>query len=344
MLENCAILDEKILFSNGAILKGRKPAKLSTFKTFYPKTVEIRNKIRKSEESPQVEPKQEIATTKPVENVVQAPNKEVKNENQQSQSVQKQESNVIQFPSKEVLEKKSKDLNVVFYNDVLATIIHLDSYRRLRVASLVYKILLHTKKVVALTPEPINSLNGNIQQIPNKENNIVQSPKKEEPKKETFDFSQVSNIDLTNVVQSEVNSSKAVVDNEVKLDEFLNKNIIHSESQSTVETSFVDNKIMNEINSLLKENSNTEDSIATQKEILANLRKRIEQNKALCEAKRQELEEENMALTQELNGLLAEVNQLSDIANQQEAFLGIDNKVVQFPNTPEEESKQMVAK
>ena len=301
-----------------------------------------RNKIRKSEESPQVEPKQEIATTKPVENVVQAPNKEVKNENQQSQSVQKQESNVIQFPSKEVLEKKSKDLNVVFYNDVLATIIHLDSYRRLRVASLVYKILLHTKKVVALTPEPINSLNGNIQQIPNKENNIVQSPKKEEPKKETFDFSQVSNVTLNN--SADVNSSKAPIDNEVKLDEFLNKNIIHSESQSTVETSFVDNKIMNEINSLLKENSNTEDSIATQKEILANLRKRIEQNKALCEAKRQELEEENMALTQELNGLLAEVNQLSDIANQQEAFLGIDNKVVQFPNTPEEEYKQMVAK
>ena len=314
MLENCAILDEKILFSNGAILKGRKPAKLSTFKTFYPKTVEIRNKIRKSEESPQVEPKQEIATTKPVENVVQAPNKEVKNENQPSQPVQKQESNVIQFPSKEVLEKKSKDLNVVFYNDVPATIIHLDSYRRLRVASLVYKILLHAKKVVALTPEqvtPVNNLS-------------------EEPKKETFDFSQVSNIDLTNVVQSEVNSSKAVVDNEVKLDEFLNKNIIHPESQPTTETSIVDDKIMNDINSLLKENSSTEDSIATQKEILASLRKRIEQNKALCEAKKQELEEENMALTQELNGLLAQVNQLSDIASQQEAFLGINNSEEEY--------------
>ena len=339
MLENCTILDEKKVFGNEAISKGRKPAKLSTFKTFYPKTVEIRNKLRKTVESQQpVENKQEQVVAQPTVNT----SVEVKNEVQQSQQAPKQEDNVIQFPSKEVLEKKVKDLNVVFYNDVPATIIHLDSYRRLRVASLVYKILLHTKKVVALTPEPINSLNGNIQQIPNKENNIVQSPKKEEPKKETFDFSQVSNVTLNN--SADVNSSKAPIDNEVKLDEFLNKNIIHSESQSTVETSFVDNKIMNEINSLLKENSNTEDSIATQKEILANLRKRIEQNKALCEAKRQELEEENMALTQELNGLLAEVNQLSDIANQQEAFLGIDNKVVQFPNTPEEESKQMVAK
>ena len=311
MLENCTILDEKKVFGNEAISKGRKPAKLSTFKTFYPKTVEIRNKLRKTVESQQpVENKQEQVVAQPTVNT----SVEVKNVVQQSQQAPKQEDNVIQFPSKEVLEKKVKDLNVVFYNDVPATIIHLDSYRRLRVASLVYKILLHAKKVVALTPEqvtPVNNLS-------------------EEPKKETFDFSQVSNIDLTNVVQSEVNSSKAVVDNEVKLDEFLNKNIIHPESQPTTETSIVDDKIMNDINSLLKENSSTEDSIATQKEILASLRKRIEQNKALCEAKKQELEEENMALTQELNGLLAQVNQLSDIASQQEAFLGINNSEEEY--------------
>ena len=267
--------------------------------------------MRKTVESQQpVENKQEQVVAQPTVNT----SVEVKNEVQQSQQAPKQEDNVIQFPSKEVLEKKVKDLNVVFYNDVPATIIHLDSYRRLRVASLVYKILLHAKKVVALTPEqvtPVNNLS-------------------EEPKKETFDFSQVSNIDLTNVVQSEVNSSKAVVDNEVKLDEFLNKNTIHPESQPTTETSIVDDKIMNDINSLLKENSSTEDSIATQKEILASLRKRIEQNKALCEAKKQELEEENMALTQELNGLLAQVNQLSDIASQQEAFLGINNSEEEY--------------
>lgn len=311
MLENCTILDEKKVFGNEAISKGRKPAKLSTFKTFYPKTVEIRNKLRKTVESQQpVENKQEQVVAQPTVNT----SVEVKNEVQQSQQAPKQEDNVIQFPSKEVLEKKVKDLNVVFYNDVPATIIHLDSYRRLRVASLVYKILLHAKKVVALTPQQATPVNN----LP------------EEPKKETFDFSQVSNIDLTNVVQSEVNSSKAVVDNEVKLDEFLNKNIIHPESQPTTETSIVDDKIMNDINSLLKENSSTEDSIATQKEILASLRKRIEQNKALCEAKKQELEEENMALTQELNGLLAQVNQLSDIASQQEAFLGINNSEEEY--------------
>ena len=60
------------------------------------------------------------------------------------------------------------------------------------------------------------------------------------------------------------------------------------------------------------------------------MRKRIEQIKALCEAKKQELEEENMALTQELNGLLAQVNQLSDIASQQEAFLGINNSEEEY--------------
>ena len=33
-----------------------------------------------------------------------------------------------------------------------------------------------------------------------------------------------------------------------------------------------------------------------------------------------------MALTQELNDVLSEINQLSDIASQQEAFLGINGQ------------------
>ena len=83
----------------------------------------------------------------------------------------------------------------------------------------------------------------------------------------------------------------------------------------------------------MEQKATTADSLATQKEILMNLRKQVEQNNALCEARKRELIEENMALTQELNDVLAEINQLSDTVSQQEAFLGI----------ADEESKEMTA-
>ena len=78
----------------------------------------------------------------------------------------------------------------------------------------------------------------------------------------------------------------------------------------------------------MEQKETTADSLATQKEILMNLRKQVEHNNRLCEAKKRDLIEENMALTQELNDVLAEINRLSDTVNQQEAFLGIseDNK------------------
>lgn len=83
-----------------------------------------------------------------------------------------------------------------------------------------------------------------------------------------------------------------------------------------------------EFQTLMEQKETTADSLATQKEILMNLRKQVEQNNRLCEAKKRDLIEENMALTQELNDVLAEINRLSDTVNQQEAFLGIneDNK------------------
>lgn len=83
-----------------------------------------------------------------------------------------------------------------------------------------------------------------------------------------------------------------------------------------------------EYQTLMEQKETTADSLATQKEILMNLRKQVEHNNRLCEAKKRDLIEENMALTQELNDVLAEINRLSDTVNQQEAFLGIseDNK------------------
>ena len=83
-----------------------------------------------------------------------------------------------------------------------------------------------------------------------------------------------------------------------------------------------------EFQTLMEQKATTADSLATQKEILMNLRKQVEQNNALCEARKRELIEENMALTQELNDVLAEINQLSDTVSQQEAFLGIADEEI----------------
>ncbi len=79
-----------------------------------------------------------------------------------------------------------------------------------------------------------------------------------------------------------------------------------------------------EFQTLMEQKATTADSLATQREILMNLRKQVEKNNLLCEAKKRDLIEENMALTQELNDVLAEINQLSDTVSQQEAFLGLD--------------------
>lgn len=96
--------------------------------------------------------------------------------------------------------------------------------------------------------------------------------------------------------------------------------------QPKEEISNDENNDVVEYQTLVEQKETTADSLATQKEILMNLRKQVEQNNRLCEAKKRDLIEENMALTQELNDVLAEINRLSDTVNQQEAFLGISEE------------------
>ena len=101
-------------------------------------------------------------------------------------------------------------------------------------------------------------------------------------------------------------------------DEWLNK------ETSTIKSTA--DRILDEVTALQAKVNDSADSLATQKEILAKLRERIANNEVLCQERKRQLEEENMALTQELNSVLAEINQLTDQAYQQEAFLGIKDE------------------
>lgn len=310
MQGNYTVLDEQKYLERGAIFKGRKPAKLSTYKVFYPKTKALQNSVKKENQNINMELKNSQPVKEPVKTTettnIQTPIQPTMPVNNTETS-----NNISNTFSEEKLNELESKLNVNFYSSINSKNIKLTTYRRLKVAVLVVNSL---KKVRNYTTRIMDLLE-----------------KVEEPKKEQFDFSQLPNIssmqetevksDIPTPKNEEVNTQK-VNSNEVLLDKFFKEG--RTNTSDNVSES-VDDSYINQINSLTKEKENTEDSLATQKEILANLRKRIEQNKVLCEAKKQELMEENMALTQELNDVLAEINQLSDIANQQEAFLGISN-------------------
>lgn len=295
MQGNYIVLDTQKFYDKSALFKGRKPAKLSTFSIFKKNAVAKQNSIKSS-----VENKVEKEETAKVEvqqpaSVPQAPVAPPKVEPKKEEI-----NNVITLPSKEVLDKKSNNLNVSFYKNLPGEVVKLVSYRRLRVNSLIVAILNHVKNVAAV----LNEIKVEV--------------------KEQFDFSQFQNVNVQSPTpvfeEAPREDFNRIPDNNQLLEKYLNKENID------MANSAVDEAYIVEINSLTREKENTEDSLATQKEILANLKRRIEQNKALCEAKKRELMEENMALTQELNDVLSEINQLSDIASQQEAFLGINTQ------------------
>lgn len=313
MQQNLTVLHEQKFYDSSANkFKTRKPAKISTYKVFYPKAVALQNSVKNNIKSapvrPQVEVRPEVSEVK-----VQEPSAPLGVQAPVGEPVQAKAEPTISFNitlSEERLQEIENKLNVEIYKELNAKIVNLVTYRRLKVAMLVVatlrKAISYANKVMALLDQT-----------------------KEEIKNEPIDFSQFPNVIKfpgTQVnselpIEQEVSTPKTN-DNIIRLENYLNQGTTNVDNANDS----VDDVNIIEINSLMKEKVKTEESLQTQREILADLRRKIEQNKALCEAKKQELKEENMALTRELNDVLAEINQLSDIANQQEAFLGISNE------------------
>ena len=256
------------------------------------KMAKLRDKdtmAKNAEKIMQILEKKELETPVVEKNIsVEIPKEDIK-ENVPIQEENNKEEIQLPFTSEEILKNKKDLLGIEAYKTLIGNIMAIKSIqetsRRLK-----------TNPVVP----------GNI----NRERNIngiemVVEPVKEE--KSTFDFSSIPGVSKTEEIQEEKKYDNT------KLDEWLNKENGISSSDP----------VLNEVSDLQSVRDNTAASLANQKEILARLRERIENNKVLCEAKKKELREENMELTQELNDVLAEINKLTDVANQQEAFLGI---------------------
>lgn len=202
---------------------------------------------------------------------------------------EQQTTQMVSFPTTDECKRRLDNMGAVC-TEVLPTNKLLSS-RRLRAKERVLKIMhLIEKRITKIQSEEQNS---------NEETH---------EDKTTFDFSKSFNEVSTDAKKEETEKPYSWLRNE---------EVATKTKEEPTDTNVVS------FQSLVEQKATTVDSLATQKEILMNLRKKVEENNALCEAKRRELIEENMALTQELNDVLAEINQLSDTVNQQEEFLGI---------------------
>lgn len=200
------------------------------------------------------------------------------------------ESAPVNIPGVEECQKRINNVGVTLTEPEVNN--KIVSTRKLRAAPRVSKVM--------------RFVNGNIAKTSLKQESVPDT--KEEPK-ETFDFAKSFNEVAADTPKQE----------EKPYSWLRNEEAVTTKKEEKVD----DDANVVEFQTLMEQKATTVDSLATQREILMNLRKKVEENNALCEAKKRDLIEENMALTQELNDVLAEINQLSDTVSQQEAFLGI---------------------
>ena len=295
MLEKITITDSKLAETKKIV--GRKPAKLSAIQTFKTKASNLKQSIKSANvETPTpVAPAPEIE--KPVETKSEPTNKPVAANNTAL-------NNVVNFPDAAECEKRLANKGVTCTNKALIN--KLTSSRKLRVAA---KVIEFTKNV-----------KNNVKPLE------LNQPKEEV--KNVYDFSKSFEAMTPSEPKTEPKEEE-VPTKEVKEEKPYSwlRNEDTTISKGVKEAPKEDSNVV-EFQTLMEQKATTADSLATQKEILMNLRKQVEQNNALCEARKRELIEENMALTQELNDVLAEINQLSDTVSQQEAFLGIADEEI----------------
>ena len=287
MPENITIVNQELYNYNNRFI-GRKPAKMGEIKV-----INIRKKRNelKTPVASNTNTNVNLNTNTNLNyqeevkpNHISMPTNEVKEE-----SVE----NVIKFPSKEVYETRLNEKGVVCYNDLKGNL-NLEASRRLRVNNLVAKVDAHVTNTVGI-------------EYPTFEKEI--EVEEEVASKPTFDFSSLQGMTKEAPKENKV----------VQIEDYWNKeNKVETPISKPVQVSTND-----EINSLTKENNSLRQSLETQKEILADMKRKVDEYNLMSQSKKQELEEENLALTRELNDVLAEINKLNDIANEQEAFLGI---------------------
>ena len=295
MLDKITVTDGKL--DEVKKIVGRKPAKLSAIQTFKTKTSNLKQSVKNANvETPTpVAPAPEIE--KPVETKSEPTTQPVAANNTAP-------DNVVNFPDAAECEKRLTNKGVICTNKALIN--KITSSRKLRVAAKVIEFTKNVKNNVK--PLELNEPKEEVKNVYDFSKSfeaMTPSEPKTEPKEEEVPTKEVEEEKPYSWLRNEDTTISKGVKEEPKED----SNVV-------------------EFQTLMEQKATTADSLATQKEILMNLRKQVEQNNALCEARKRELIEENMALTQELNDVLAEINQLSDTVSQQEAFLGIADEEI----------------
>ena len=318
MLDKITVTDGK-LDENKKIV-GRKPAKLSAIQTFKTKASNLKQSIKSANvetptpvaqapETPKAVETKSEPTTQPV-----AANNTIPN-------------NVVNFPDAVECEKRLANKGVTCTNKALIN--NLTSSRKLRVAAKVIEFTKNVKNHAQKVELSINQPKDDVKNIYDFSKSFeamtpTEPKEKEVPTKEIVEekpYSWLRNEDTT------INKTSKEGSNIVDFQAWKEQRPT-TISKTTMDGEAKEDSNVVEFQTLMEQKATTADSLATQKEILMNLRKQVEQNNALCEAKKRELIEENMALTQELNDVLAEINQLSDTVSQQEAFLGIADEEI----------------
>ena len=280
MLNNINTTDEKIYYLDNMQRNGARVVKLSSFDSFHAKTSKLKEDYQNTHKEQTSE--NEVNAPAQSSNIEVSKNKEVT-----------EASNVLPLTSEETMLSKKDALKITVYQDIDGGVINLKDYqktRRLRVNKVVVGNANRARNVLGIEREAI--------EIDNSQETQSNTP---------FDFS--------NVVGENVEKQ----DNDVKLDQYLNK-------ETSVEPLNTNDAILNEVNELQNKRNDNVVSLATQKEILEALRARIAANEELCRQRKQQLEEENLALTQELSDVLDEISKLTSLAKEQEAFLGTSDR------------------
>ncbi|MBQ8891491.1 MAG: hypothetical protein IJ068_01335 [Bacilli bacterium] len=294
MLNNISTTDDSIYYLGDRPRNGARLVKLSNPGSFKAKTTKLQEEYRSSHPVEENNVEVSSAQETPV-----ASNSEV-DQQVESKEADEPNDNILPFTSKEVLLSKKDSLGIEAYQDVESNIVNLQDYqnaRRLRVNEVVVGNANRTRNVLGTVRANVES-NTEVSQEP-------------------FDFSNVVASNQTDAASE----AEVKYDNDTKLDQWLNK-------ENGTQSINTNDAMLNEVNELQNKRNDNANSLATQKEILEALRARIATNEELCRQRKQQLEEENLQLTQELNDVLAEINQLTSLANEQEAFLGISDEEV----------------
>ena len=296
-----------------------KPAKLSTFKTFKPKTDEIKAKLR------EVVNKEEMTTatvpsekTTPVASVPETTPKE---------------ENVINFPAKEVLEAKT--LNETFYNENMNA--KDEGARRLKVAPIVKDALQYTTNTIGgVYPkvEVSTEVSKTQENEVNVEENNVQNKEvgMNEETPSTFDFSALPGVGKNNNLDENTNymndnSFNEFEDNHLEQETRLNDYLNRENSQG----GFFDDNLsesnlseLEEIKKLKKEIEEARESLQQVKSNVGDLQEkdnRISEQLALY---KKSLMEQRDAVNAELVNQTREWNDLTQLVRQKEALMQSD--------------------